>query len=509
MSAESERADYEDLQERWREGGLSADEEQTLMEWLKSNPQHMQQFVTANMRQQMLCDVARGELLADEARVITAPLPTARLRRQMAMAAAAICAVAALLLLWPPHGHPPVAPDRPNAVSPTSPAAAFASITFVNSPDCPLTTGTRLSDQTVAFETGVVRLVFDEGVEVTLQGPVRYELISAERTHLHTGLLTATVPAGAQGFRVDTPSAQVVDLGTAFGVQQQQGTSQVVVFDGEVEVTRGDQTRRLTEGDTVQLTSAGDISETKFTTEPFEKLWPAASGITASTGAFEFAPQWPRRLNRVESDDLIFVRPEGYAQSLQEDCPIDLTPGNTAATSLATSVIPRSTRVRSFLLQFNPVNSGGPRLGNGPPRGNGPQLGNGPPRGNGPLQGNRRNGRRISGSITFERPILGLIVNKDTLAKTDTLFSRQQVGQQRVGQQQTGRLPGRGLELQPPRIADRVQLSEDRRTLTLDLFVVDRLSDHVRVIVDAALYQDTTLAGLMVPALPSETSSLR
>lgn len=496
MSAESERADYDDLQERWREGGLSADEEQTLMEWLKSNPQHMQQFVTANIRQQMLCDVARGELLADEARVIAAPLPTTLLRRQLAMAAAAICAVAALLMLWP-RGNPPVAPDRPNAVSPTAPAAAFASITFVNSPDCLLATGDRLSDQTVAFETGVVRLVFDDGVEVTLQGPVRYELISAERTHLHTGLLTATVPAGAQGFRVDTPSAQVVDLGTAFGVQQQQGTSQVVVFDGEVEVTRGDQTRRLTEGDTVQLTSAGDISETEFATEPFEKLWPAASGITASTGAFEFAPQWPR-LNRVESDDLIFVRPEGYAQSLQEDCPIDLTPGKTAGTSLATSVIPRSTRVRSFLLQFNPVD------GSGPPLGSGPQLGNGPPRGNGPLQGNRRNGRRISGSITFERPILGLIVHKDTLTKTDTLFSQQQAGRHR-----TGRMPGRGLELQPPRIADRVQLSEDRRTLTLDLFVVDRLSDHVRVIVDAALYQDTTLAGLMVPARPSETSTLR
>ncbi|WP_236625726.1 hypothetical protein [Rhodopirellula baltica] len=30
-------------------------------------------------------------------------------------------------------------------------------------------------------------------------------------------------------------------------------------------------------------------------------------------------------------------------------------------------------------------------------------------------------------------------------------------------------------------------MSDDRRTLTLDLFVVDRLNDHVRFIVDAEL----------------------
>ena len=42
-----------------------------------------------------------------------------------------------------------------------------------------------------------------------------------------------TVPPGAEGFRVDTPSAQVVDLGTAFGIEQfADGTSKVSVFDG-------------------------------------------------------------------------------------------------------------------------------------------------------------------------------------------------------------------------------------------------------------------------------------
>ena len=145
--------------------------------------------------------------------------------------------------------------------------------------------------------------------------------VSFRRTQLVSGLLTATVPPGAEGFRVDTPTAQVVDLGTAFGIEQRtDGTSKVSVFDGEVEVIgqKGSGKKRLlTEGQALQLAANGKVSEAEFSTSQFEKLWPIASGIAGSSGAFEFAPRWPRKLRLVESDTKIFVIPEGYAKRLQ------------------------------------------------------------------------------------------------------------------------------------------------------------------------------------------------
>ena len=50
-----------------------------------------------------------------------------------------------------------------------------------------------------------------------------------------------------------------------------------------------------------------------------------------------------------------------------------------------------------------------------------------------------------------------------------------------------GGLLGRGLEFGPSRLSDELSLSEDRRTLTLNLGVGNRLNDHVRVIVDAEI----------------------
>jgi len=114
-------------------------------------------------------------------------------------------------------------------------------------------------------------------------------------------------------------------------------------------------------------------------------------------------------------------------------------------------------RVRSFLLQFNPVDPSGQES-------NSRELGS--------------KMRRIEGSITFSRPVTGLIVNSETLRITDKVFALRR-GPIRPFK--------RGLELSPPRTADVVSLSEDRHTLTLKLAVFNQFSGHVRVIVDASL----------------------
>lgn len=319
-----------------------------------------------------------------------------------------------------------------------------------------LTDGDKLEARSLSLESGIVRFQFADGVEVTLRGPAEYELIALGETRLRAGLLTATVPDGAEGFRVDTPSAQVVDLGTAFGIEQQaDGVSTVTVFDGEVEVVGVEDSdkRLLTEGETVLLAVDGGVSDVEFDSQPFEKLWPTASGIVGATGAFRLVPPWPRRLSGIQSDTEILVLPEGYAGKLETPCPIDIVESD-----LTESEIPAGRRIRSFLLQFNPVDPSDNETTSS--RELGSRM------------------RRIEGSITFNHPVIGLIVTSKTLSITDEVFALHR-GPIRPFK--------RGLELSPPRTADVVSLSEDRHTLALKLAVFDQFSDHVRVIVDASL----------------------
>ncbi|MEM7785600.1 MAG: FecR family protein [Planctomycetota bacterium] len=450
----------ESLIEQHLEGSLDEAGQDKLVARLKNHPDDMQKFVEANIRDQMLRETALGEFLAQDVLEITPAAtksqstvsgPRTKQLSGFIALAAAITACLLITFFWY---------QKPDSVE-TAIAEPFSSVAMIQkttsslrgSSSGLLKEGDRLAAESIKIESGFVRLLFDDGVEVSLQGPAEYELIAPGKTKLVSGLLTATVPPGAEGFCVDTPTAQVVDLGTAFGIEQKtDGTSKVSVFDGEVEVIGQNENgkRLLTEGQAIELGTDGKVVEAEFSTQQFEKLWPLASGIAGSTGAFEFAPQWPRMLKRVESDTSIFVLPEGYPKQLEEPCQLDMT-----EEGLSESFVPAGKRVRSFLLQFNPMDSGGKKQ----------------------QRGNRKNFRRIKGSITFDRPVVGLILKTETLKKTDGTFSLNRAAG----------LFGRGLEFKPPRLADEISLSEDRKTLTLNLGVVDRLSDHVRVIVDAEL----------------------
>ncbi|MCC9655356.1 FecR domain-containing protein [Rhodopirellula halodulae] len=323
--------------------------------------------------------------------------------------------------------------------------------------------GDRLGVETLRLRSGIVHLEFDSGVEVILEGPASYDIQTMDETRLAYGLLTATVPPGAEGFRVDTPSAQVIDLGTAFGIElDRDGLSKVSVFDGEVEVVPEGQTtkRLLIEGESIELQSDGSMNDIAFEPRRFERLWPMVSGIVKSSGAFRFAPPWPRQVKRLQNDEHVFVLPEGYATRLVAPCAIDFSePGLYENESqLSPSEIPTDQRVRSFLLVFNPVP---PKSTDGRPR----RL-------------TMRDLEMIEGSITFQHPILGVMVRDETLFQSDGRFSMRSASTVPLQQ---------GLELKPSRLSDSITLSDDRRTLKLKLAGVGRRGDQVRVIVDAAI----------------------
>jgi len=88
------------------------------------------------------------------------------------------------------------------------------------------------------LDTGLVEFRTELGVEVLIEAPALLEIHAADQVELGAGRLSAHVPPEGIGFVVQTPSAEVVDFGTQFAVEvnEQQGTSEVHVFDGEVEV---------------------------------------------------------------------------------------------------------------------------------------------------------------------------------------------------------------------------------------------------------------------------------
>lgn len=84
---------------------------------------------------------------------------------------------------------------------------------------------------------GLIELEFGRGARVILEGPVAFEVLGDNRIGLVAGRLVADVPARAHGFTVQTPAAEIIDLGTSFGVEvADDGRTEAHVFEGAVRV---------------------------------------------------------------------------------------------------------------------------------------------------------------------------------------------------------------------------------------------------------------------------------
>ncbi len=369
---------------------------------------------------------------------VVRPASSKRWIQVASIAGLALCLLIAVTLIM---NNAPKAPQ----------ASQFSSVVFASDAGVKLKVGDRLGAETIRVESGFVRLQFDDGVDVTLEGPAEYELIELGKTRLTSGLLTATVPQGAEGFQVNTPTAEVVDLGTSFGIDlREDGFSRVSVFDGEVEVAATDATEKqlLTEGESVRIGVDQEIEEVDFDPQPFEKVWPISSGIAGSSEVFRFVPPWPKRIRFVQSDDDIFVAAEGYVVDLDKALQVNISePGEYERVDDLTPLeLPVGEQIRSYILHFSPTENRRPR-----------------------------DAKRVSGSITFDRPVLGLIVQHEELLASMRRFARRGAGEIQHRRQ---------LDLNGRNNGDRITLSEDRKTVTLDLISPGRNTDLVRVIVD-------------------------
>jgi hypothetical protein len=127
-------------------------------------------------------------------------------------------------------------------------SASRAVATLVSAGDCqwagqssPLVAGARLAPGVLRLNRGLAEIVFDCGAQVVLEGPAELELVTLKLARLSRGKLVGRVPSPEVEFTVDTPDAQVTDLGTEFGLSVASGQStEVHVLAGRVAVESKD-----------------------------------------------------------------------------------------------------------------------------------------------------------------------------------------------------------------------------------------------------------------------------
>lgn len=112
-------------------------------------------------------------------------------------------------------------PEKPvSAASDFDPLASVATAVDLRFPSGarPLKQGQRVATSRIRFDSGVMELKLRNGVAISMEGPVDFDLSNEMQTFCNRGRFSVTVPPGAKGFEVITPSLSVVDLGTRFVV---------------------------------------------------------------------------------------------------------------------------------------------------------------------------------------------------------------------------------------------------------------------------------------------------
>lgn len=131
----------------------------------------------------------------------------------------------------PPLGEPAERTDDSVAVLASTVGAVWGESVLPTRPGSPLPAGR------MRLISGVVRIEFYCGATVILEGPADFQLVSRTRAFCSEGKLRAIVPPHADGFAIETPSLELVDRGTEFGLRVGRGNpTEVHVFQGKVDV---------------------------------------------------------------------------------------------------------------------------------------------------------------------------------------------------------------------------------------------------------------------------------
>ncbi|MCO8120851.1 FecR family protein [Stieleria sp. TO1_6] len=101
-----------------------------------------------------------------------------------------------------------------------------------------------------ALNAGIVEIGFESGASTVIESPALFRIVSDDAIAIDIGRCSVHAPDGAEGFRVETPTSRIVDLGTRFVVDVDESSdSQVTVVEGAAEVFG----KRLSAGSKVEF----------------------------------------------------------------------------------------------------------------------------------------------------------------------------------------------------------------------------------------------------------------
>ena len=113
--------------------------------------------------------------------------------------------------------------------------AVGAQFAFGLNGESPLVEGMQLRQGVYELLKGLIEIEYRSGAVLVVRAPATFDLVDEACVRLEDGQLAAHVPKDAIGFRIESPGATVIDLGTDFAVQAvKEKESEVHVFNGEV-----------------------------------------------------------------------------------------------------------------------------------------------------------------------------------------------------------------------------------------------------------------------------------
>ena len=141
----------------------------------------------------------------------------------------------------------------------------------------PLNNGDRIYTNQPAYKlkSGIVKILYDYGAEVLIEGPAEFKLVDAEKMILDSGRIYVSVPPRAAGFTAVTPTGTIIDLGTEFGVSvAYDGSTDVHMFKGKASVIPGMSGQKekgllITAGQAKNVDRAGDVADIQVNTNEF------------------------------------------------------------------------------------------------------------------------------------------------------------------------------------------------------------------------------------------------
>jgi hypothetical protein len=234
------------LTSRLLDGVISDPERSELNELLRGDPETCERYLELAEAHALLVQEHAGDLLPLEvAGILPFSIrdddgPTRRTRpaRPWWPTFAVAAAVTVLIngyLLW--KGQPVAEPSNAPGV-----AVLSRLVDAVwSEPDHAREEGATVPAGVFKLKSGLAQLEFFSGATLIVEGPAELELGSEWKITCRSGRLRAFVPEPAQGFVIEAPDYQAVDLGTEFAMSVgSDGRSEVHVVDGEVRLDKKD-----------------------------------------------------------------------------------------------------------------------------------------------------------------------------------------------------------------------------------------------------------------------------